>query len=68
MLEVHGTKRETTFAARAWLKDDALVVTAYTNVKMTDFGFDPPSIADLIKANDDARLVLNLVAREDKTA
>lgn len=67
MLEVHGTKRETTFTVQAWLKVDALVVTAYTDVKMTDFGFDPPSIADLIKANDDARLVLNLVAREDKS-
>lgn len=64
MLEVHGTKRETTFDAQAWLKDNALIVTASTNVRMTDFGFDPPSIADLIKANNNAHLVLNLVARE----
>jgi polyisoprenoid-binding protein YceI len=61
-LEVHGNIRPTTFTATATLKGNTLLIQAHTDVKMTDFGFDPPDIAGVVKANNDARLVLNLIA------
>jgi polyisoprenoid-binding protein YceI len=61
-LEVHGTKHETTFDATATLKENVLVITATADTKMTNFGFEPPSLPQL-RANDDFRIVLNFVAR-----
>lgn len=63
-LEVHGTKRPTTFNVTASLKGDTLVVHAETNLLMTDFGFQPPTVGGMLKANNEVRLILNLVARK----
>ncbi|MEP7290034.1 MAG: YceI family protein [Chloroflexota bacterium] len=65
-LELHGTARETTFDATARLQDGTLVVIAASDVKMSDYGFDAPDIAGVVKANDELHIILNLVAREEK--
>ncbi|MCS7060960.1 MAG: YceI family protein [Anaerolineae bacterium] len=37
--------------------------TATTQIKMSSFNFDPPSIAGILRAEDDAKLTLEFVAR-----
>jgi polyisoprenoid-binding protein YceI len=66
MLQVREVKKEITFDVMASLTGDTLTGTATTDVKMTDFGFDPPSIAGMLRANDEVHIVFNFVAREPK--
>ncbi|MBX3083346.1 MAG: YceI family protein [Anaerolineae bacterium] len=67
-LEVHATTKQVTFHMQGSLTGDTLVVTGYADVKMSDFGFSAPEIGGMLKANDEARLILNLVARPEKAA
>ncbi len=60
---IRDTTKTVTFTVKATLKDNVLAGSATTDIKMTDFGFDPPEIGGLLKANNEARLVLNFVAR-----
>jgi len=60
---VRDTTKVVTFTVKATLKDNVLAGSATTDIKMTDFGFDPPEIGGMLKANNEARLVLNFVAR-----
>jgi polyisoprenoid-binding protein YceI len=62
-LDIHDTKRPTTFDVTATLTGDLLVVHATTTIQMSDFGFSAPSIAGMLNADNNAKLVLNLVAR-----
>jgi polyisoprenoid-binding protein YceI len=64
-LTIREVTRETTFDATGKLENGMLVVVAVANTLMTDFGFDPPFIAQQVRANNELRIVLNLVARED---
>lgn len=64
-LEVHGTKVETTFNMQGSLTGDTLVVTGYADINMNDFGFEAPEVGGMLKANPEARLILNLVARPE---
>ncbi|MFN8420668.1 MAG: YceI family protein [Anaerolineae bacterium] len=64
-LEVHETPKEVTFNVTASLTGDTLVVSGYADVKMSDFGFEAPNIAGFVAANDEMRIVLNLVARPE---
>lgn len=61
-LEVRETAMPTTFAVEVWLEDGRLRGIATTQVLMTDFGFDPPAIADLIKARNEVALIFEFVA------
>ncbi len=63
-LLVRDVTKEKTFNVTASLKDNTLIGTATTDFLMTDFGFDPPNIADLLKANNQVHVVFNFVARE----
>jgi polyisoprenoid-binding protein YceI len=65
MLEIREVQKEVTFNVSASLTGDTLVVTGYADVLMTDFGFDPPNIAGFVAANNEMRIVLNLVARPE---
>jgi polyisoprenoid-binding protein YceI len=65
-LEIHATKRSTVFNATASLTGGTLYVHAVADIKMTDFGFEPPDIAGTVRANNDARLVLNLIATDEE--
>jgi polyisoprenoid-binding protein YceI len=62
LLEIREVQRETTFDVTATLTGDLLVVRAVTQILMTDFGFSPPSLA-FVQADNEATLMLNLVAR-----
>lgn len=61
-LTVNDTTVETTFTAFGYYKDNTLVLTAYTDTKLTTFGLTPPDLG-VVKANDEVRIILNLVAR-----
>jgi polyisoprenoid-binding protein YceI len=63
-LTVRDVTKDVTFNARGTLTGKVLVVTAFTDVLMTDFGFDPPSVGGFVQANNELRIQLNLVARE----
>jgi polyisoprenoid-binding protein YceI len=63
-LTVREITKEVTFDAQASLTGDTLVVTASTNILMSDFGANPPDMAGMLRANDETRIVLNLVLRE----
>jgi len=65
-LQVREATRDVVFTATAVLKDGTLVVTAYSDIKLTDFGMTPPDLG-MVKANDEVRIVLNLVLRESKS-
>jgi polyisoprenoid-binding protein YceI len=63
-LTVRDVTKDVTFNATGVLTGKVLVVTAFTDVLMTDFGFEPPSVGGFVQANNELRIVLNLVARE----
>jgi len=61
-LKVREMTRSTTFTVKAKLENEALSGEATTMILMTDFGFDPPDIAGILKAENEAKLVLKFVA------
>ena len=61
-LQVRGVSNETTFTVTALLEGESLMGTATTRVQMTDFGFNPPSIAGILEAENDVDLTLEFVA------
>ena len=67
-MQVRDVQKELTWDVSASLSNGTLIGTATTDVKMTDFKFDPPEILGMIKANNDAHLILNFVAREPDAA
>ena len=62
-LQVRDMTKPVTFAGTVKLEGDTLTGHATTTVLMTDFGFDPPSILGLLKAENQAQLELQLTAR-----
>jgi polyisoprenoid-binding protein YceI len=62
-LKIRDVTRPTTWASTIKLDGATLTVTGTTTIKMTDFGFDPPSILGVLKAENDARLEFRLVAK-----
>ncbi|HLY25601.1 MAG TPA: YceI family protein [Aggregatilineales bacterium] len=66
-LTVHNTARPTTFDATGTFSNNVLVVSAMTDLKMSDFGIQVPNIANLVKADDGVRLIVNLVARPSQS-
>lgn len=62
-LTVRNVTREVTFDAKGKIVGDTFTGTATTKFKMTDFGFDPPSIIGILKAENDVELVLELEAK-----
>lgn len=62
-LRVRDVTRETTFATTVTLRGDVLTGTAATRILMTDFGFQPPSILGILRAENEVALELRFVAR-----
>lgn len=62
-LKVREVARPTTFAAKVKLEGSTLTGSATTTIKMTDFGFDPPSILGILRTDDEARIEIRFVAR-----
>lgn len=61
-LQIRDVVRPTTFAVKARLENEQLSGRAETKILMTDFGFDPPDIAGILKAENEARVALKFVA------
>ncbi|MDR7523011.1 MAG: YceI family protein [Armatimonadota bacterium] len=62
-LKVRDVTRPTTFAVTLKLDGETLTGTATTTIRMTDFGFDPPSILGILRAENEARLEFRFTAR-----
>ncbi len=62
-LKVRDVTKPVTFAGTVKLEGDTLTGRATTSILMTDFGFDPPSILGVLKAENQAQLELQLIAR-----
>lgn len=62
-LKIRDVTRSVTFASTIKLEGNTLTVTGQTGIKMTDFGFDPPSILGILRAENDVRLEFKFVAR-----
>jgi polyisoprenoid-binding protein YceI len=62
-LTVRTTTKEVTFDAKGKLEGDTFRGTATTNFNMTDFGFEPPDIAGVLKAENGVQLELTIEAR-----
>jgi polyisoprenoid-binding protein YceI len=66
-LNVHNTDHQETLNVSAQLVDaNTLVSIATTDILMTDFNVTPPTIAGFVTANNQAHLILNLVAHPVK--
>jgi len=55
---------EVVFETAAVLQDGRLMGTAFADIFMVDFGFDPPEILGFIKAQDPARVEIEFTAQE----
>jgi polyisoprenoid-binding protein YceI len=62
-LLIRETTRPVTFEVTAKLDGDTLTGTATTAILMTDFNFNPPDIAGMLKAENEAKLEFKFVAR-----
>jgi len=62
-LKIRDVVRPTTFATTIKIAGTQLTGTATTSIKMTDFGFDPPSIAGILRTENEAKLEFRIVAR-----
>ncbi len=61
-LKIRDVVRPATFQATIRLDGNTLTVTGTTMIKITDFGFDPPSII-FLKTENDVRLEFKFLAR-----
>jgi len=62
-LRIRDVARPTTFAATIKIDGAHLTGVATTAIKMTDFGFDPPSIGGMLRTENEAKLEFRIVAR-----
>ncbi|MGQ0549609.1 MAG: YceI family protein [Armatimonadota bacterium] len=62
-LKVRDVTRPTTFTVTLRLQGTALTGVGNTTIRMTDFGFDPPSIFGILRAENEAKLEFRFVAR-----
>jgi polyisoprenoid-binding protein YceI len=62
-LTVRETTRAVTFEAALTLQGDLLRGAAIGTVRMTDFGFAPPSILGILRAEDEVQLEFRFTAR-----
>lgn len=62
-LKIRDVTRPTTFASTVRLDGNVLTVVGSTTIRMTDFGFNPPSILGILRAENEAKLEFRFVAR-----
>lgn len=63
-LTVREVTRPVTFDVQVQLENDVLQGTATTEVLMTDFGFSPPDIAGMLRAEDKVKIDFTFTAAE----
>jgi polyisoprenoid-binding protein YceI len=61
-MTIHNTTKEVTFDATATIGNGVLTGTAVAKFTMTDFGFDPPSILGILKAENAVELNMTIEA------
>ncbi len=59
---IRDTTQPLTFDVTATLNGDTLTGQATAQFKMTDFGFQPPDIAGMLKSEDDVKITIDFVA------
>ncbi len=64
-LKVREAVRPTTFTVTLKLERNTLIGLAATTVLMTDFGFEPPSIFGILRAQNEVKLEFRFVARKE---
>ncbi|MDR5709264.1 MAG: YceI family protein [Armatimonadota bacterium] len=64
-LTLREETRPVTWEARVRLLGQELRAEATTTIRMTDFGFDPPAIFGFVRAENEVKLELDLVARRE---
>ena len=62
-LTVRETTTPVTFETTGQITGEEMTGTATTTIQMTDFGFEPPDIAGVLKAENDAKITFDFVAR-----
>lgn len=62
-LKIRDVTRPTTFASTIKLEGNTLTVVGSTTIQMTDFGFNPPSILGILRAENEVKLEFRFVAR-----
>lgn len=62
-LTVREVTRPVTFTVIGKIVGETMSGVAETQIKMTDFGFEPPDIAGILRAEDDVKLSFSFVAR-----
>jgi len=65
-LKIRETTRPTTFATTIKLEGTTLTVQGTTQIRMTDFGFDPPQFANILRADNDVLLEMRIIARANQ--
>jgi polyisoprenoid-binding protein YceI len=55
-LTLHGVTRDVQFDSEGRLKDGTVEIVGRVNIKLPDFGIEPPEIADFVKADDDGTI------------
>ncbi len=65
-LKIREVTRPATFAAKLRFDGTTLAGIATTTIHMTDFGFDPPSILGILRAENEARLEFQFLARHEQ--
>jgi polyisoprenoid-binding protein YceI len=63
-LKIRDVVRPVTFAATVRLLGPQLQGTATTRILMTDFGFEPPSILGVLRAQNEVEVEVRFVARQ----
>jgi polyisoprenoid-binding protein YceI len=63
-LKIRDVTKPVTFASTVKLDGPTLIVTGNTTIKMTDFGFNPPSILGILKAENETKLEFRLLAKQ----
>lgn len=63
-LTVRDITQPVTFDVVANLQKNTLTGTAQTTLRMTDFGFEPPNIANILKVADEFAIVVDFTARQ----
>jgi polyisoprenoid-binding protein YceI len=64
-LTVRDVTKPVTFETTGVIAGNEMRGTATTTILMTDFGFDPPSILNVLRAENEAKITFDFVARAD---
>jgi polyisoprenoid-binding protein YceI len=65
-MTIRDITQPVTFDVKGKLEGDTVTGTATTQIKMTDFGFDPPAIAGMLTVEDQVMIIVDFTAKEMK--